>query len=454
MFRKIQHIHLVGIGGSGMSGIAEVLLNMEYQVSGSDITGSETLKHLEGLGGKIYIGHQASHVQEAHLVVVSSAIPPENKEILSARARMIPVISRVEMLAELMRLKYGIAVAGAHGKTTTTSMVAEVLAYAGLDPTVVIGGKVNSLGRSGKLGKGEFMVAEADESDGSFLKLSPSLCVVTGIDQEHLDYYGNLEQIKTTFLEFIHKIPFYGTAVLCLDDPNIQAILPRIQKHTLTYGVTGQVDLLARPEGTKDWRTRFGVRFRGKDLGTFEIGLPGVHNVCNALGAIAVGLELDVGVEKIRRALMGFEGVQRRFQITAQRKGFLIVDDYAHHPTEIKATLSAARSGWPGRLMVLFQPHRYTRTRDLMDEFAKSFYEADVLYLLDIYASGESPIDGVGSAQLLERLQAHGHREVVYIPGPEGIAARVLQDLKPGDLVMTLGAGDIWKVGRMISERL
>ena len=454
MFKKIQHIHFVGIGGSGMCGIAEVLLNLGYRVTGSDLAYSETIKRLETLGGKVSIGHDAAHVEGAQVVVVSSAVSPQNVEVQAAKAGLIPVIPRAEMLAELMRLKYGIAVAGAHGKTTTTSMVAAVLAYGGLDPTVVIGGKLNQFGSNAKLGQGEFLVAEADESDGSFLKLSPTIAVVTNIDREHLDFYGDIEKIKSAFLQFINKVPFYGTVVLCLDQPHIQEILPRIEKRYITYGMTVQADLMARAEESKGWRTQFSVHVRGRDLGLFEIHVPGMHNVYNALAAIAVGLELDQEVEKIRRALVEFEGVERRFQLRGEKRGIIVVDDYGHHPTEIKATLAAAKGGWKGRLIVLFQPHRYTRTRDLMEEFATAFYQADVLFLTEIYSAGEQPIQEVGSAQLFEKLKAYGHKEVFYIPQKEKIVSQVLPILRPGDLVMTLGAGDIWKVGKELAERL
>lgn len=437
-----------------MCGIAEVLLNLGYKVTGSDLAHSETVRRLETLGGKVYIGHHPSHVEGAQVVVVSSAVSPQNVEVQAARAALIPVIPRAEMLAELMRLKYGIAVAGAHGKTTTTSMVATVLACGGLDPTVVIGGKLNQLGSNAKLGQGEFLVAEADESDGSFLKLSPTIAVVTNIDREHLEFYENIERIKTAFLQFINKVPFYGAAVLCLDQSHIQEILPRIEKRYITYGMTGQADLMAREEGASGWSTRFSVHLRGRDLGLFEIRVPGIHNVYNAMAAIAVGLELDLGIEKIRQALSEFDGVERRFQLRGEKKGIVVVDDYGHHPTEIKATLAAARRGWRGRLVVLFQPHRYTRTRDLMDEFATAFYEADVLFLTEIYSARESPIEGVSSARLFEELKTHGHKEVAFVSRKEEMTEQVLRILRPGDLVITLGAGDIWKIGKEIVERL
>jgi UDP-N-acetylmuramate--alanine ligase len=437
-----------------MSGIAEVLLNLGYKVTGSDLAYGEAVKRLEMLGGKVYIGHDASHVEGAQVVVISSAVSPQNVEVQAAKAGLIPVIPRAEMLAELMRLKYGIAVAGAHGKTTTTSMVATVLAHGGLDPTVVIGGKLNRFGSNAKLGQGEFLVAEADESDGSFLKLSPTIAVVTNIDREHLDFYGDIDRIKAAFLQFVNKVPFYGAVVLCLDQSHIQEILPKIEKRYITYGMTGQADLMAREESSQGWQTQFSVHLRGRDLGMFEINVPGIHNVYNALAAIAVGLELDQEVEKIRRALAEFGGVERRFQLRGKKRGILVVDDYGHHPTEIKATLAAARRGWKGRLIVLFQPHRYSRTRDLMEEFATAFYQADILFLTEIYSAGEQPVEGVSAAQLHEQLKTYGHREVIYVPRKEEMVAQVMSILRPGDLVMTLGAGDIWKVGQEIAERL
>jgi UDP-N-acetylmuramate--alanine ligase len=437
-----------------MCGIAEVLLNLGYRVTGSDLVYSETIRRLESLGGKVYIGHNAAHVEGAQVVVVSSAVSSQNVEVQAAKGSLIPVIPRAEMLAELMRLKYGIAVAGAHGKTTTTSMVATVLAYGGLDPTVVIGGKLNRFGSNAKLGQGEFLVAEADESDGSFLKLSPTIAVVTNIDQEHLDFYSDIEKIKSAFLQFVNKVPFYGAVVLCLDQPHIQEILPRIEKRYITYGMTGQADLMAREEASKGWQTQFSVHLRGRDLGMFEIHVPGIHNVYNSLAAIAVGLELDLEVGNIRRALVEFGGVERRFQLRGERRGVLVVDDYGHHPTEIKATLAAARRGWKGRLIALFQPHRYTRTRDLLEEFATAFYQADVLFLTEIYSAGEQPIEGVSSAHLFEKLKAYGHKEVVYIPKKDEMVSQILPILRPGDLVITLGAGDIWKIGKELAEKL
>ncbi|HEY4485544.1 MAG TPA: UDP-N-acetylmuramate--L-alanine ligase, partial [Nitrospiria bacterium] len=444
----------VGIGGSGMSGIAEVLLNLGYRVTGSDVSASETVRRLEGLGGKISIGHDAAHVGPAQVVVVSSAISPQNPEVVAARERLIPVIPRAEMLAELMRLKYGVAIAGAHGKTTTTSLVASVLAEAGLDPTAVIGGKLNSFGGHAKLGQGDILVAEADESDGSFLKLSPTIAVVTTIDREHLDYYRDLEQIKASFLEFLNKVPFYGLAIVCLDQEAIQSIIPGIHRRYITYGMTTQADLTASDVKLQGWESEFSVQFRQQNLGRFRLALPGLHNIHNALAATAVALELDVSPEVIRRAFSGFPGVERRFHLVGERRGVMIVDDYGHHPTEIKATLAAARSGWDRRLLVVFQPHRYSRTRDLMEEFATSFYQADAMFLTEIYAAGEAPIEGVSAFTLYEEIRRHGHKEVHYIKDQAGIVETLQSVVKPGDMVLTLGAGDIWKVGRSLLDKM
>ncbi|WP_447977851.1 UDP-N-acetylmuramate--L-alanine ligase [Candidatus Nitrospira bockiana] len=459
MFRKIQHIHLVGIGGSGMSGIAEVLLTLGYKVTGSDLHASETTRRLEELGGKIFIGHHESHVGEAQVVVISSAVAPSNPEVVAARAKPIPVIPRAEMLAELMRLKYGVAIAGAHGKTTTTSMVATILAQGGLDPTIVIGGKVNALGSHARLGRGDLLVAEADESDGSFLKLSPSIVAVTNIDREHLDHYGTMERLEDAFLEFINRVPFYGLAVLCLDDDRLRALLPKVVKRYQTFGLREQAggggpDFRAVDIVMKPGESEFRAFFRDRHLGPFRLQVPGVHNVSNALAAMAIGLELDVPVDLIRKGLAGFTGVERRFQRRGERGGVMVVDDYGHHPTEIKATLAAAKQGWQRRLVVLFQPHRYTRTRDLLDEFAGAFRDADLLVVTDIYPAGEREIPGVSAEKLADRIRATGHPSVTYIERKDQVAERVRPMLQPGDMVLTLGAGDIWKVGPELLERL
>ena len=454
MFKKIQRLHFVGIGGSGMSGIAEVLLTLGYRVSGSDLAASEATRRLESLGGTVFIGHCAAHVEGAQVVVISSAVAPSNVEVVAARERMIPVIPRAEMLAELMRLKYGIAVAGAHGKTTTTSMIATILAHGGLDPTAVIGGKLNRFGGPAKLGQGEFLVAEADESDGSFLKLSPTIAVVTNIDREHLDHYGDLDRIKQAFLDFMNKVPFYGTVILCLDEPHLQALLPRIEKRSRTYGRTSHADLTAREIAFGPKGTRFAAVLNGTDLGWFSLSAPGGHNVSNAMAAILVGLELDLPVEAIRDGLAQFSGVERRFQIRGEAGGVIVVDDYGHHPTEIRATLSGAKEGWGCRVVVVFQPHRYTRTRDLFADFCTAFYQADVLVVTDIYPAGEAPIAGVTAQALAAGIREHGHRDATYAESREAAVERVAKAARPGDMVITLGAGDVWKVGAALLERL
>jgi len=386
--------------------------------------------------------------------VVSSAIKKDNVEVITARERAIPVIPRAEMLAELMRLKYGVAVAGAHGKTTTTSMVATVLAKGGFDPTVVIGGKLNSLGSNAKLGQGEFLVAEADESDGSFLKLSPTIAVVTTIDREHVDYYGSIEEIKNAFLSFINKVPFYGLSVLCLDDPYIREMIPKIEKRHLSYGLQSVASLTARGVHLEGIGAHFDVLSEGKSLGLFELTMPGVHNVSNSLAAIAVGIELGIDIETIKDALRGFSGVERRFQIKGDVDGIVFVDDYGHHPTEIKATLTAAKTGFGRRLVVLFQPHRYTRTRDLLKEFIVSFDQADRVIITDIYPAGESPIDGVSASLIYEGIKKEGQRDIVYITDKEAIIEDLIHSLRLGDVFLTLGAGDVWKIGEELLRKM
>jgi UDP-N-acetylmuramate--alanine ligase len=459
MFRKTQQIHLIGIGGAGMSGIAEVLLTLGYKVTGSDLQASDTTRRLEELGGRIFIGHQESNVGDAQVVVISSAVSPQNPEVLFAKTKQIPVIPRAEMLAELMRLKFGVAIAGAHGKTTTTSMVANVLAQGGLDPTMVIGGKVNALGSHARLGRGDLLVAEADESDGSFLRLSPTIVAVTNLDREHLDHYGSMEHITESFLEFINKVPFYGLAVLCADDERLRTLFPKIVKRYHTYGLRERdgvtPDFRATDITVKQWGSEFRAFFRGRNLGPFRLSVPGIHNVSNSLAAIAIGVELDVPVDLIRKALAAFTGVERRFHLRGEANGIMVVDDYGHHPTEIKATLSAARHGWSDRrLVVLFQPHRYTRTRDLLDDFAKAFEDADQLFLTEIYAASEQPIPGVSGAKLAEAIRAAGHPAVTFVERKEQLVDQVLSQVRPGDLVLTLGAGDIWKTGPGLLSRL
>jgi len=455
MFKKYQQIHFVGIGGVGMSGIAEVLINMGYRVTGSDARRSDAVERLERLGAKVFIGHQPAHVEGAHVVVYSSAVARDNVEVQVARHRGIPVIPRAEMLAELMRLKYGIAIAGTHGKTTTTSIVATVLGGAGLDPTVVVGGRVHGLGTNARLGQGEFLVAEADESDGSFLKLSPTIAVVTTVDAEHLDYYADLDAIRQAFLTFVNKVPFYGAAVVCLDEPNIQEMIPQIEKRVITYGLESGADLTARRLQFSEMRSQFDVLHRGHLLGPASLPAPGRHNVLNALAAIAVGLDLEVPFERVATALASFGGVQRRFQIRGEADGVLVVDDYGHHPAEIRATLAAAKAGFDRRVITVFQPHRYSRTHHLRREFLTAFYQSEVLIVMDIYPAGEAPIPGVHARDLAEGIAAHGHREVLYMDGDrEGIVQYLCESTRPGDLVLTLGAGDVGQLGIEFLARL
>lgn len=449
MYRKSKHIHFVGVGGIGMSGIAELLLNLGYDVSGSDLHGSAITDRLSEIGGKICKGHKAENILGADVVVTSSAISPDNPEVVEARRSHIPVIQRAEMLAELMRLKkFGIAIAGSHGKTSTTSMVSWMMAHAKLDPTIVVGGKVDSLGGNAKLGQGEFLVAEADESDGSFLKLSPVVEVVTNIDLEHLDYYKDIEHIKETFLQFIDKIPFYGAVILCLDDQNVADILPSISRRVTTYGLTPQADLYADNIYFKNGRVFFTVHSQDQCLGEVNLAPPGKHNVYNALAAICVGIELEISFADIAEGLRTFQGVQRRMQQKGEERGITVVDDYGHHPTEIRATLSAIKTAWPDkRLVVLFQPHRFSRTQGLFKDFLTAFHEADYLIMTDIYAASEKPIEGVTTVKLLEGIEAHGQRHTHYIPSVETMAEEVLGVVGENDLVLTLGAGNIVRVG-------
>lgn len=438
-----------------MSGIAELLLNLGYQVSGSDLKASDITDRLEKLGGRVFIGHNENQVEGADVVVISSAVAPDNPEVDAARKVSIPVIPRAEMLAELMRLKYSIAIAGAHGKTTTTSLVASVLGKGGLDPTVVIGGKLKSIGSNAVLGTGDYIVAEADESDGSFLKMSPTIAVVTNIDREHLDYYRDIRDIREVFLSFTDRIPFYGLAVLCLDNEHVQSIIPGIGKRFTTYGMSTQADLQARNIEFKGLQSSFSVYHMGKQLGKVLLNLPGMHNVSNSLAAVAVGLELGISFEVIKSALENHEGVQRRLEIKGEKKGVIVVDDYGHHPTEIKATLMAAKESWPERrLVVVFQPHRYTRTRALFEEFTRAFYESDVLVVLPIYAAGEKPINGVDSHKLYESIAAHGHREVVFQKDFHHAMKFLQENLKKNDLLLTLGAGDVHLLGMEVLKNI
>src|SRR5215475_5669543 len=448
MFKRYQQIHFVGIGGIGMSGIAEILLNLGYRVTGSDQKRGEAVERLAQLGAKVFIGHEAGNVEGAHVVVYSSAVSRDNVEVEAARRQQIPTIPRAEMLAELMRLKYGIAIAGTHGKTTTTSMVGAVLAEGRLDPTIVVGGRVSSLGSNARLGQGDFLVAEADESDGSFLKLAPTIAVVTTVDSEHLDHYGTLDAIRDAFVAFVNKVPFYGSAVLCLDQPNIQLLIPRIEKRIVSYGLESGADLVARRLQLSGMTSRFEVYQRGSLLGEVTLQIPGRHNVLNALAAIGVGLDLEIPFATIQRALAGFSGVQRRFQILGRARGITVVDDYGHHPAEIRATLAAAKAGFDCRVVTVFQPHRYTRTRDLKQEFLTAFNQADVLVVMDIYPAGEPPIPGVSAEDLAEGIRAHGHRNVTFLGSDRArIAQYVTEISRPGVLIVTLGAGDVNQLG-------
>ena len=459
MFAKIQRIHFVGIGGIGMSGIAEVLLNLGYKISGSDLKKSAVTERLAALGASIFEGHSAANLAGADVVVTSSAISVENLEVAEARRLHIPVIRRAEMLAELMRLKYGIAIAGMHGKTTTTSMVAAVLAAGGLDPTVVVGGRVDALGSNARLGKSQYLVAEADESDRSFLKLSPILSVVTNIDREHMDCYRDMRDVRRTFLEFMERVPFYGVVVGCNDDPALRRLLPRVHRRVTTYGTTRGSDFLIRMSsaqagGEHSPLIRFQVTYKERDLGEFRLHVPGTHNVLNATAAIAVGTALDVPSDQIRSALDSFRGVDRRFQLKGKAAGVSVIDDYGHHPTEIRATLAAARQCGFRRVHVIFQPHRFTRTRDLMDGFATAFVDADTVCIVDIYPASEKPIEGVTAEVLASRIIGAGKGSVSYAPSFSDAVDRIAARVQSGDMVLTMGAGNVSQLGALILERL
>jgi UDP-N-acetylmuramate--alanine ligase len=447
LFRSRQpHIHFVGIGGIGMSGIAEVLLNLGYAVSGSDLKETDVTRRLATLGGRIAKGHDPSHVADADVVVISSAVRRDNPEVTEARARKIPVIPRAEMLAELMRLKYGIAVAGSHGKTTTTSMAAHLLAHAGLDPTAVVGGKVNAFGSNAKLGKGEYMVVEADESDGSFLHIPPTIAIVTNIDPEHLDHWKTGEALRRGFLEFVNRVPFYGMAILCLDHPTVQSLLPEVESRHVTYGESHQADYRADRIEVSGHAVRFDAFRRDQALGRFEVRMVGRHNALNALAVVALADELGIPPVVARAALAAFQGVQRRFTVLGEAAGVTVVDDYGHHPEEVKVTLRGAREAFHRRVVCLFQPHRYTRTRDLLVDFATAFNDADVLLLTDVYAAGEDPIPGATAGALADAVRACGHRDVTLVPRAE-LARAAKERIRAGDLVLTLGAGDVTQVG-------
>lgn len=455
-FGKAKRIHFVGIGGIGMSGIAELLLNLGYEVSGSDLKDSPVINRLSDLGGSIYSGHSKENIEGADVVVYSSAVSLDNPEIIEAKERYVPVIPRAEMLAELMRLKYGIAVAGSHGKTTTTSMIASILTAGNIDPTVVIGGRLDIWGGSNaKLGQGDILVAESDESDGSFMLLSPTVAVVTNIDEEHMDHYGGIDAIRETFVKFINQIPFYGLAVICLDNEEIQGIIPRLKKRYQTYGMNSQADLRAKDIERRQLEVGFEVVTKDRSLGRIVVGMPGDHNVLNALAAISVGLELDIELKDIKKGLKDLGGLARRFQMKGERGGITVLDDYGHHPTEIAATLKAAKECWPERrLVVLFQPHRFSRTKLLFDRFVISFNHADILLLAPIYAAGENPIEGVNTEWLYQGIKGHGHKEVFLCENQDDILSRLEGLIKPGDVVMTLGAGDVYRLGEAFLKKL
>jgi len=454
MFGKTKHIHFVGIGGVGISGIAEVLMNQGFRVSGSDLKQTDVTERLSGLGGDIYIGHSAANIEGADVLVVSSAVPESNVEIVAAKENKIPVIMRIEMLAELMRMKYSIAVAGTHGKTTTTAMVSSILEHGSLDPTVVDGGIITGLGSNARLGGSEFMVVEADEAYGSINSMSPTIAVVTNIDNDHLDYYETMDEIKKAFLNFINRTPFYGTAILCLDEENIQELIPKIEKRFITYGVDTQADLTATDIQVAGTGVSYTANRSGQALGKISIKLPGRHNVANSLAAVTVGLELDIPFKKIAEALAAFPGVQHRFELLGDVNDILVIDDYGHHPTEIKATLKAGRDTYDRRIVAVFQPHRFTRVSLLADDFARCFYQADVLIVTETYSALEAPIEGATGEMLAAAIRDYGHKNVIYIPDKEKIADAVCHMVEPNDLIITLGAGDIWRVGQEIVEKL
>jgi UDP-N-acetylmuramate--alanine ligase len=454
LFKRVRDVHFVGIGGVGMSGIAEILLALGFRVSGSDLRSSATTDRLRDLGGRIWIGHHRDHLEKADVLVFSSAVSEDNPELLAALDRRIPVIPRAEMLAELMRMQTSIAVAGMHGKTTTTSMIASILSAAGLDPTVVIGGKLDTLGGGARLGQGDLLVAEADESDRSFLKLYPTIALITNMDLEHLDCYSSIEEIRATFLEFINRIPFYGYAVVCLDDPQVQKIIPQIKKRFITYGLSSQAMIRGNKAHFDGEVSIFDVYRDSAFLGKVRLPMPGMHNVQDALAAVAVADVFDIPFEETRDALGSFPGVQRRFTLRGKVAGVTVIDDYGHHPAEIRAVLQAARQIAGGRIAILFQPHRYTRTQALFESFLTCFHDADLLYIMDIYPASEPPIEGVSGRALSEGIRSRGHKTVRFLGDREAIPGEVARDLEPGDMLITLGAGDVTRMGPEILDEL
>ena len=454
MRHRVQRVHFVGIGGAGMCGLAEILQVSGYSVSGSDLRASAITRRLEELGVRVAIGHRADAIEDADVVVYSSAIRATNPELVAAAERGIPAIPRAEMLAELMRMKYGVAIAGSHGKTTTTSFIGAVLKAGDLDPTTIVGGMVKSLGANSQLGAGDILVAEADESDGSFLRLVPTVVVITNVDREHLDHYGSYESLERSFLDFANRVPFYGVSVLCLDDPGVQGLLPEITRRTTTYGLSAQADVSADRIAPEGLAIRFRPRAGGQPLEPVCLAMPGEHNVCNALAAIAVGMEFGVPFPRIRSALEDFRGVSRRFEVLGERDGILVIDDYAHHPTEIRATLAAARHALDRRIVAVFQPHRYSRTRDLWEEFIAAFNDADIVFVTEVFAAGEDKIPGFEAAPLVEAMRAHGHREARFVADLDTLVAELAAEARSGDMLLTLGAGSIATVGARVVTAL
>lgn len=454
MFGKVRKLHFVGIGGIGMSGIAEVLLNLGFKITGSDLQLTEVTERLTNLGAVVGQGHRASQVGDADVVVISSAVKADNPEVMEARRRKIPVIRRAEMLGELMRMKYGVGIAGTHGKTTTTSMVGLLLTKGGFDPTIIVGGKVKSLRTSAKLGKGQYLVAEADEFDRSFLRLVPTIAVVTTLEAEHLDCYTNLEDIKGAFTEFVNKVPFYGAVVLCLDEESLQSLIPHIKRRLITYGLSPQADIRGTNLSFEGLTSAFDVEVRGEKIGRLKLKVPGVHNVKNSLATVAVGLELGIDISTIKKALGSFSGVYRRFEVKGEVNGVMVVDDYAHHPTEIRATLQAAKEGLNRRTIAVFQPHLYSRTRDFCGDFGKSFFQSDVLVVTDVYPAREEPIEGISGELVAKAASAYGHHKVVYIRDKKKVPTYLAAQVRSGDLVITLGAGDVHRIGEQLIRLL
>ena len=455
MFRNFKKVHMIGIGGIGMSGIAEVLLAMNFKVSGSDRSLSEITERLASLGAEIYEGHQEENLNDADVVVYSSAVTMDNVEIQEALKRKIPVIKRSEMLAELMRLRYGIGIAGTHGKTTTTSMVGLLMLEAGFDPTVIVGGKLSGLGgTNARLGNGEFIVVEADEFDRSFLQLTPVIAAITTLEKEHLEIYKDLDDIKSAFIEFANKVPFYGFVVLCLDEEGLKEILPQINRKVITYGLSAQADVRAYDTSFFETYSKFKVKYKGEFIGEIELNVPGIHNVKNSLVAVTIAIELGVDFKTIKYALKKFTGVYRRFEIKANINDILVIDDYAHHPTEVSATLSAIRTGWDRRIIAVFQPHLYTRTRDFYQEFAKAFLDSDVFVCTDVYPARETPIQGISGKLITDSAEKFGHKNVIYVPDKKDVPDRLMEIFQTGDIIITMGAGDIWKFGEEFINKL